>query len=381
MTNNNISNLIPIGIDYGNEIIKVKTATQELGMVNLIAPGRERRKLSVDRSHPINLLDVQIRSNGEDLGRWFVGGMAYKYSQNRAMNREEGGNKADFPYMAHSVLTIMAYSLFDPKELNKVVDIKLGIGLSAEEYWQYPTHQELVRKRLLGEHTIEFLNPAFEQAKIQLNIHEIIIMPESSAAALAYVTGEDPSISRSSLYEIVDAYNLIVDVGGFTTDVAVLAGGEFEDSFGFNSGIAEPLSLIAEALRRNYDIEVNRQQVGIALRRYNGVLLTRQGDKINIEAMGKVFFRDFTVHMVNRLLKVLRDNDIDKRQIHKAYFVGGGSYMIRDYLQTYVTDLDVEVIDDPLMANVRGYYVSVSGRYQQKKQGATTQDEDGVFRS
>ena len=206
-------------------------------------------------------------------------------------------------------------------------------------------------------------------------------MPESSAAALAYVTGEDPSISRSSLYEIVDAYNLIVDVGGFTTDVAVLAGGEFEDSFGFNSGIAEPLSLIAEALRRNYDIEVNRQQVGIALRRYNGVLLTRQGDKINIEAMGKVFFRDFTVHMVNRLLKVLRDNDIDKRQIHKAYFVGGGSYMIRDYLQTYVTDLDVEVIDDPLMANVRGYYVSVSGRYQQKKQGATTQDEDGVFRS
>ena len=55
--------------------------------------------------------------------------------------------------------------------------------------------------------------------------------------------------------------------------------------------------------------------------------------------------------------------------------------MVRDFLRTYVTDLNVEVIDDPLMANVRGYYVAVTGRHKQKTQFKAVQDQDDVFRS
>lgn len=372
------TNSIPIGVDYGNEILKVKTTNHEIGIANLIAAGRNRRKLTADKAHPINLLDVDIVSKGKNLGRWFVGGMAFKYSHSRLLNREEGGNKADYPYLIHSILTAIAYCLYDPNNPQSSHNIILGTGLSAEEFWQREEHRTLLYNRIVGEHTIKFHNPIFNNAQTKIHIKDIVVMPESSAAALNYITTDTGKQNDFAYSEIKNSLNVIVDIGGFTTDVAVLYDGDFEDSFGFDSGVAEPMNLIAESLLKDYNIDVNRQQVGIAIRKSKGVIRTRQGDVVDINQIVDEYLQEFTINITSKLYKTLRINDIKKNQINKVYFVGGGALSLQKYLIQNITDLDFQVLNEPLMANVRGYYIAARDKGIQIEKPAVY-DEDDIY--
>lgn len=73
-----------IGSDVGNDALKLylKEPTfddkYKLEIMNVVSPGYKRRLLGQEKGQLVNLLDVTITKGKEELGRYFVGGLAYK---------------------------------------------------------------------------------------------------------------------------------------------------------------------------------------------------------------------------------------------------------------------------------------------------------------
>lgn len=76
------NNILTLGADLGNDSFKIiSPAKKELLILNLLSPWYERRVISEDSGYPLNLLEVEVVSRNENLGRYFVGGMAYNFNR------------------------------------------------------------------------------------------------------------------------------------------------------------------------------------------------------------------------------------------------------------------------------------------------------------
>ncbi len=71
------NSILTVGADLGNDAFKIIGPTKkELFVMNILAPWHERRVITEDTRYPLNLLEVEVKSRNENLGKYFVGGIS-----------------------------------------------------------------------------------------------------------------------------------------------------------------------------------------------------------------------------------------------------------------------------------------------------------------
>ena len=118
---------------------------KKLEIMNVVAPGYNRRILGgIEKGQLVNLLDVTISKDGVpfDIGRYFVGGLAFKENRGDLIEKSKRDIKAKSVQTIVLMVTGIAYSLYDPQEPVKTENVAIGTLLPTEEF--FCTSEDLV---------------------------------------------------------------------------------------------------------------------------------------------------------------------------------------------------------------------------------------------
>lgn len=252
-----------MGADIGNDALKIAmpSSTEKDGIstceiMNVVSAGYNRRIFGMEKGHLSNLLDVNItikdKEKTEDLGRYFVGGIAYKEAKGDIMERTSEDVKAENEDSIILLVTGIAYALYDPNNPVKVENVALGSLLPTEEFFSETKDLVQVFESSILNKTavVKFNSTAFKGAEITMNFVDMTITPEGAAAQLSYafnIDGTEKGIMKSMLNEI----QLGVVIGSITTELCVFDHGEFNSKgfIGIKIGTANPLDNILSDLK------------------------------------------------------------------------------------------------------------------------------------
>ena len=115
-----------IGVDIGNDSVKIKTKDNEISIMNILSAGYDRRVFGKEMGHLSNLLDLSIESKGKNMGRYFVGGLAFKENRGDMIEKSRGETKAEGESTYIILLASLAYALYDENNPTKKEYVKLG---------------------------------------------------------------------------------------------------------------------------------------------------------------------------------------------------------------------------------------------------------------
>jgi plasmid segregation protein ParM len=251
------------------------------------------------------------------------------------------------------------------KKTNDVIDANytLGTGLPLREVKE--GKDVGYRSQLLSSvHQVEFLvTPKYQGLKVNIKFDEVKIYPEGFAAYINLVMDKDLNIINRDL---IDKRILIQDIGGLSTDVAVIKNRNVDDdkAQGFNLGVSESLEAIREEIRTKHGVELDSRRDVVEI-------ITRKNDKNHIMVKGsRTSVHDITDRILLELAKKqyrhLRNVWKKNSQSEICYFVGGGSIVLKDYIKMLNNSLDgynIEFFEDEkesiwMMANA--YYKLIS---------------------
>lgn len=221
------------------------------------------------------------------------------------------------------------------------------------------------RSQLLGSvHQVEFLvTPKYQGIKVNLKFDEVKVYPEGFAAYVNLVMDNDLTIINK---ELVDKQILIQDIGGLSTDIAVIRNRNVDDdkAQGFNLGVSESLEMIRDEILTKHGVELDSRRDVVDI-------ITRKNDRHHIMVRGsRTNVHDITDRILLELAKkqyrYLRNVWQKNSQTEICYFVGGGSAVLKDYIKTLNNKLDgfnIEFFEDEqesiwMMANA--YYKLIS---------------------
>jgi plasmid segregation protein ParM len=145
--------------------------------------------------------------------------------------------------------------------------------------------------------------------------------------------------------ELIDKQILIQDIGGLSTDVAVIKNRKVDDdkAQGFNLGVSASLDAIREEIYARHEVELDSRMDVVDI-------ITRKNDRNHIMVRGS---RTNVHDIVDRILldlakkqyRHLRNTWARNSQSEICYFIGGGSIVLKDYLKTLNNSLDGYNID------------------------------------
>ena len=310
-----------------SELKKGQLLTSEeamvLGIINVVAPGHERRSLKLSTDSLYNLLDVTIETKElEANGRWFVGDLALKEgSQILKPTRED--EKWKNPTTLIMILTTIAFALFDPALPVKKENIGVGTLLPTEEYFKGKNAEEFL-KRLKGEHTVIFNDAAFNGAKITFNIdNNVELIPEGAAGQVATIFDwegftYDPQYNKKVIMNI--------DIGYIDTDVSVMREGDFVSKgfFGLKSGTSDVLMNIANQIALEYDYKIDTHLLDYYIRTKKPLMIGSKEVK-NLSEIAEKQFAQSAWLLSNKLSEELRDKAISKQELNEVNIIGGGA--------------------------------------------------------
>lgn len=200
------------------------------------------------------------------------------------------------------------------------------------------------RSQLLGSvHQVEFLvTPKYQGLKVNLKFDEIKVYPEGFAAFINLVMDNDLNIINRDL---IDKRILIQDIGGLSTDIAVIKNRTVDDdrAQGFNLGVSEALEQIREEIRVKYGVELDsrRDVVDIITKKHDRNHIMVKGSRTSVHDITDRILFDLAKKQYRLLRNVWQKNS----QTEICYFVGGGSVVLKDYLKTLNNSLDGYNID------------------------------------
>jgi plasmid segregation protein ParM len=372
-----------IGADVGNDALKIVLGEGnfekkiEFEIMNVVAPGYDRRIMKAEKGHLSNFLDVNIEINKKDLGRYFVGGLAFTESRDDLMERTSSDTKADNQDTIILLMTGLAYSLYDPNNLKKTENIAIGTLLPTEEYFI----DDLLKKYdenfvESNQYKIKFNSPLFNKAEITLNFVDRDIIPEGTAAAVAstYNTNGSP---KADMKNVENEIHLGIDIGAITTDISLLENGEFNTKgfFGLPIGTSQPQDKIIADIKAETGLELTRHQVDYYLRNEKPLKLNVNGVHIDftqrLKDMKEARYKWFIKLLMNSLNKELSTRGIKKALIDKVNMAGGGSIIAKDYFEKEFKSGVVKLVDNPRFANANGALISIERKLQEKESPAT----------
>ncbi|MBP2076357.1 ParM/StbA family protein [Oceanobacillus polygoni] len=357
-------------VDVGNDALKGNFGKleNELYIPNVIAPDLEDRPVigieELDEKEVLDNIHIRVHSPALDENNivYRVGNLATKTSNSQELDPGSSKSEEDQTLvMLFAALALDAVSTKDFNEKNDVIDATytLGTGLPLREVKD--GKDVGYRSQLLGSvHQVEFLvTPKHQGKKVNIKFDEVKVYPEGFAAYVNLIMDNDLKVINK---ELIDKQILIQDIGGLSTDIAVIRNRNVDDdkAQGFNLGVSESLEAIREEIRSRHGVELDSRRDVVDI-------ITRKNDRHHIMVKGsRTNVHDITDHILLDLAKkeyrFLRNVWAKNSQSEICYFVGGGSAVLKDYIKALNNKLDgynIEFFEDEnesiwMMANA--YY-------------------------
>jgi plasmid segregation protein ParM len=364
-------------IDVGNDCVKalfgkgVGKADYELYIPNVIARDIEDRPVigieDLNDKDPLDGIHIRVHSPAlkENNVIYRVGNLATK--SDNANELDPGSSKSEEDQTLVMLFASLALDAVRRENSeyfkinNNVIDANyiLGTGLPLREVKE--GKDVGYRARLLSSvHQVEFLvTPRYQGLKVNIRFDQVKVYPEGFAAFINLVMDDNLNIINRDL---IDKRILIQDIGGLSTDIAVIKNRNVDDdkAQGFNIGVSESLEAIREEIRSKHGVELDSRRDVVEI-------ITRKNDRNHIMVKGS---RTNVHDIVDRILlelakkqyRILRNVWQKNSQTEICYFVGGGSLVLKDYIKALNNSLDgynIEFFEDEkesiwMMANA--YY-------------------------
>lgn len=377
-------------VDVGNDAVKANFGEMEneLYIPNVVAQDVEDRPVigieELDKKEPIENLHIRIHSPAleENNVIYRIGELATKADNSTEL--DPGSSKSEEDQTLIMLFASIALDAVESEAFREtkenVVDANytLGTGLPLREVKE--GKDVGYRSQLLGSvHQIEFLvTPMYQGKKVNLKFDEVKVYPEGFAAYVNLIMNNDLKVTNK---ELIDKQILIQDIGGLSTDIAVIRDRNVDDdkAQGFNLGVSESLENIREEIRKKHGVELDsrRDVVDIITRKNNRHHIMVKGSRTNVH--------DITDHILLELAKkeyrFLRNVWAKNSQSEICYFVGGGSAVLKDYIKALNNKMDgfnIEFFEDEgesiwMMANA--YYKLVKQFTGQEKPASTDEEK------
>ncbi|MBN8236279.1 ParM/StbA family protein [Halobacillus kuroshimensis] len=362
-------------IDVGNDALKANFGKLEssLYIPNVVARDLEDRPVigieDLDDKNPLDNLHIRVHSPAlrENNAIYRVGNLATKTTNSTEL--DPGSYKSEEDQTLIMLFASLALDAVSGKgsqqAKNNVVEANytLGTGLPLREVKE--GKDVGYRSQLLGSvHQVEFLvTPKYQGMKVNLKFDEVKVYPEGFAAYVNLVMDNDLNIINK---ELVDKQILIQDIGGLSTDIAVIRNRNVDDdkAQGFNLGVSESLEMIRDEILTKHGVELDSRRDVVDI-------ITRKNDRHHIMVRGsRTSVHDITDRILLELAKkqyrYLRNVWQKNSQTEICYFVGGGSAVLKEYIKMLNNKLDgfnIEFFEDEeesiwMMANA--YYKLIS---------------------
>ena len=376
-------------VDVGNDALKANFGKleRELYIPNVIAPDLEDRPVigieELDEKDVLDNIHIRIHSPAlEENGVVYrVGNLATKTTNSTEL--DPGSSKSEEDQTLVMLFASLALDAVESDDFkaskNEVIDANytLGTGLPLREVKE--GKDVGYRSQLLGSvHQVEFLvTPKYQGKKVNIKFDEVKVYPEGFAAYVNLIMDNDLKVINK---ELIDKQILIQDIGGLSTDVAVIRNRNVDDdkAQGFNLGVSESLEAIREEIRSRHGVELDSRRDVVDI-------ITRKNDRHHIMVKGsRTNVHDITDHILLELAKkeyrFLRNVWAKNSQSEICYFVGGGSAVLKDYIKALNNKLDgfnIEFFEDEnesiwMMANA--YYKLITD-FVKKSGGNAKTDE------
>jgi plasmid segregation protein ParM len=343
-------------VDVGNDAIKAifgKMDT-EMSIPNVIARDVEDRPVigiqDLDEQDPLEGIHIRLHSPAlqENNSIYRVGNLATK--SDNPSELDPGSSKSEEDQTLVMLFAALALDAVHEKNgqrfkrVNKIVEATytLGTGLPLREVKE--GKDVGYRSKLLGSvHQVEFLiTPKYQGLKVNIKFDEVKVYPEGFAAYINLVMDKDLNMINRDL---IDKRMLIQDIGGLSTDIAVIKDRKVDDdkAQGFNLGVAEALEAIREEIRKKHGVELDSRRDVVEI-------ITKKNDRNHIMVRGsRTSVHDITDRILGELAKKqyrhLRNVWQKNSQTEICYFVGGGSIVLKEYIKTLNNNLDGYNID------------------------------------
>lgn len=390
MTNSRIA-----AVDVGNDSIKAifGKLDSELNIPNVIARDVEDRPVigieELDSKNPLEGIHIRVHSPAlkENNAIYRVGHLATK--SDNATELDPGSSKSEEDQTLVMLFSALALDAVQKdgstgfKKSGNVIDANytLGTGLPLREVKE--GKDAGYRSKLLGSvHQVEFLvTPKYQGQKVNIKFDEIKVYPEGFAAYINLVMDNNLNIINKDL---IDKRILIQDIGGLSTDIAVIKNRNVDDdkAQGFNLGVSEALESIREEIRSKHGVELDSRRDVVEI-------ITKKNDRNHIMVKGsRTSVHDITdrilLDLAKKQYRLLRNVWQKNSQTEVCYFVGGGSIVLKDYLKTLNNNLDgynIDFFEDEkesiwMMANA--YYKLISDFSRRTNKDKADQDKKPV---
>ncbi|WLR55186.1 ParM/StbA family protein [Mesobacillus subterraneus] len=347
-------------VDVGNDSIKAILGEfdNELNIPNIVARDTEDRPVigieELDTKDPLDGIHIRVHSPAlkDNNAIYRVGNLATK--SDNATELDPGSSKSEedqtlimlFATLALDAVNEDNAKLF-PKNKNVIdANYTLGTGLPLREVKE--GKDAGYRSKLVGSvHQVEFLvTPKYQGLKVNIKFDEVKVYPEGFAAYINLVMDNSLKIINKDL---IDRRILIQDIGGLSTDIAVIKNRNVDDdkAQGFNLGVSEALEQIREEIRSKHGVELDSRTDVVEI-------ITRKNDRNHIMVKGsRTSVHDITDRILLELAKkqyrLLRNVWAKNSQTEICYFVGGGATVLKDYIKTLNNNLDgynIEFFED-----------------------------------
>ncbi|THE10638.1 ParM/StbA family protein [Bacillus timonensis] len=378
-------------VDVGNDSIKAifGELDYELNIPNIIARDTEDRPVigieELNSKDPLEGIHIKVHSPAlkENNVIYRVGHLATKSGS--ASELDPGSSKSEedqtlimlFATLALDAVSEENTSSF-PRSKNVIdANYTLGTGLPLREVKE--GKDAGYRSKLTGSvHQVEFLvTPRYQGLKVNIKFNEVKIYPEGFAAYINLVMDNNLKVINKDL---IDKRILIQDIGGLSTDIAVIRNRTVDDdkAQGFNLGVSESLEAIREEIRSKHGVELDSRRDVVEI-------ITRKNNRNHIMVKGsRTSVHDITDRILLELAKkqyrLLRNVWLKNSQTEICYFVGGGSIVLKDYIKTLNNNLDgynIEFFEDEkesiwMMANA--YYKLITDYVRKNEKQKVSQE-------
>lgn len=339
-------------IDVGNDSIKAifGELEYELNIPNIIARDTEDRPVigieELDSKDPLDGIHIKVHSPAlkENNIIYRVGNLATK--SNNTTELDPGSSKSEEDQtliMLFATLAMDAVKAEFPRTKNIIdANYTLGTGLPLREVKE--GKDAGYRSKLLGNvHQVEFLvTPKYQGIKVNIRFNEVKVYPEGFAAYINLVMDNNLKVINKDL---IDKRILIQDIGGLSTDIAVIKNRNVDDdkAQGFNLGVSESLEMIREEIRKKHGVELDSRRDVVEI-------ITKKNDRNHIMVKGsRTSVHDITdrilLDLAKKQYRLLRNVWSKNSQTEICYFVGGGSIILKEYLKALNNGLDGFNID------------------------------------
>lgn len=384
-------------IDVGNDSLKAifGKLEAELNIPNVIAQDIEDRPIigieELDNQNPADGIHIRLHSPTlqDNNSIYRVGNLATKSGNSTEL--DPGSNKSEEDQTL--VMLFAALALDAAREENKEVfkrnnnvieaTYTLGTGLPLREVKE--GRDVGYRSQLLGSvHQVEFLvTPKYQGLKVNIKFDEVKVYPEGFAAFINLVMDNNLNIINK---ELIDKQILIQDIGGLSTDVAVIKNRKVDDdkAQGFNLGVSESLDAIREEIYARHGVQLDSRLdvVDIITKKNDRNHIMVRGSRTSVHDIVDRILLDLAKKQYRHLRNIWQRNS----QTEICYFIGGGSIVLKDYLKTLNNSLDgynIDFFEDEkesvwMMANA--YYKLISD-FARKNQPVKSKEETKLVKT